>query len=488
MKDYGATVSKCDALIREGFAHEAAQCLEELNLTRIPNEWRLPIAKIARRCGLYHLGLKTLAKVIDNDRHSASASEVSEYAVLLIRIGAVAEGFAKLQSVNIDQAPESLLYRAFGHFGRWEFAESVPLLQKYLTTPLSDYDRLVGKANLAFAQVECRQHEAATKLLNELVKSTRELGHMGLLYNCQALQAQIHIQEGDYSQAEGELKSIRQTFPQSKINDHFLVTKWLLILEGLKENNPLPFDRMRNLAAERCDWVALREAEFFSLKVHFDEARFLSLLFGTPYASFRERINKEFARASDRSLYVLGPKKAPRFDLRTGTIDGRKALRPGEQVHQMTEVLLRDFYEPLRTARLFSELFPGELFNVSSTPARVRKSVQRARQWYSENKIPVLIIEDGGFYSLRIDGDFSFLVPLDRGVIDSSAIQWNKFCEHALHQDSFSNKDVCTKLNLSVSAAQSLINWAIGEGLVSRFGESKRNTRYKFSTPVLKSA
>jgi hypothetical protein len=174
--------------------------------------------------------------------------------------------------------------------------------------------------------------------------------------------------------------------------------------------------------------------------------------------------------------------------LRTGTIDGRQALRAGSQVHQLIEVLLRDFFEPLRTARLFNELFPGELFNVSTTPARVRKAVERTRAWLRNKAIPVSIVEDQGFYSLRIDGSFSFLVPLTRASASASTLQFEKLRARIAGQDSFSNQDVCLQLELSTSAAQTLINWGIHEGYIVRMGDSKRNTRYKLSASVLKSA
>ena len=78
----------------------------------------------------------------------------------------------------------------------------------------------------------------------------------------------------------------------------------------------------------------------------------------------------------------------------------------------------------MRIGTIFSELFPDERFNPVSSPARVRQQISRTRKWFA--KYPVKIIESDGFYSLKLDGAFSFRVPLDHHRMDPMTLQFEK--------------------------------------------------------------
>jgi hypothetical protein len=224
------------------------------------------------------------------------------------------------------------------------------------------------------------------------------------------------------------------------------------------------------------------------LKVNFNENRFLHLLFGTPYASFRERILLEFHRSIGQTNYVLGAKPSPRFDVQTGMIDGAIGVKAGSKLHQMIEVLLRDFYEPVRIAGLFSALFPEEHYNVSSSSSRVRQLISRTRRWLEREKIPVSVVEENSFYSMRIDGRFSFQIPLERNLVDARLLRFEKLKSLFGKVEYFSSRDVHEYLGVSLASAQSLLNWAISEGQVERIGDSKRATVYRIAEALRKSA
>jgi hypothetical protein len=483
MKRYQVLISQCDTDIRAGHSYLVAKRLSGIDAGRVPREWKAPLAKICRRAGLYSMGLTLLGKLIHpptktGQAPEATSIELAEYAVLLMRSGALTEAQDYLRGVDISQAPDALLYQAFGHFLRWEFTKAIPHLEKYLTTSISNYARLVGQTNLAYAYVETKQYQFALELLDNLVQTTASEGHQLLEYNCRAYRAQVYVQQNDLSRAKEELAS----FPQgvASANDHFVVQKWKLILDGLESKRIEPFNRLRDAAEKRRDWAACREADFFSLKVHYSVERALHLYFGSPSLEFREHIVTEFGFVPDSQFYVLGPKAAPCLNLLTGEIDGRTALRAGGMCLQLIGVLLNDFYQPMRIAGLFSALCPNEHFIVSSSPDRVHQIIRRTRRWLESKQIPVAISERDGFYSLHMTGLFSFRVPLigrQAGLMDAHFENIRKAFSDA---PSFSAKNASELLKLSKTTVFRLIKWAIENGKLERLGEANTDARYRF--------
>ena len=162
---------------------------------------------------------------------------------------------------------------------RWEYEESIPELRNYLRLPLAPRSLLLGRTNLAFAQVECRQHAEAFELLSENILMAQDQKHLHLECFNHALRAQVFIHEGDYSGAKDELKIARGQTSQAQTNDQFFVTKLELICEGLAQQDLAPFAQLRDMAMTKRDSFALRDADFFALKVKFDKAKYLHLYF-----------------------------------------------------------------------------------------------------------------------------------------------------------------------------------------------------------------
>jgi len=389
MKRYDLLIQQCDSAIRAGRTSEASKLLSAISPARVPREWRVGLAKLCRRAGLNSLGMRLLTNALRRLNEAAdrpTSAELAEYSMLLLRSGAVPEALEKLGGVDTHEVPDALLYRAFGHFARWEYAAAIPHLESYLKESLTPYARLVGRTNLGSAHAECRHHDVALTILNENIRETQAGGHLQLQGNCHAFCAQVHMQNGDYKLARKEIEAAQRIFPLTQINDHFLVTRLALLLEGLETKSEAPFEKLRQLAVSKRAWGSLRDADLFSLKVRFDHVRHLHLYFGTPFAGFRERIEQELGRTPARSVYVLGPIRSPRLDLTTGKINGTAMFRTGGKCHQMLEVLLRDFYQPYRIAGLYSELFPREQYDIQSSPGRVHQLLWRTRQWLEQKK------------------------------------------------------------------------------------------------------
>jgi hypothetical protein len=154
-------------------------------------------------------------------------------------------------------------------------------------------------------------------------------------------------------------------------------------------------------------------------------------------------------------------------------------LNPGKKIHQLVEVLLRDFYSPLKLGGLFRELFPGEYFDPDSSPGRVHQLIWRARRWLESSDIPVEISENEGEYRLKINGQFSFRVPYERAGIDSIQVLYGRLKNEIGTDRSFAASDACRALGLSRSGFKAFAARAVARGLLSRVGTHSR-TRYSF--------
>jgi hypothetical protein len=481
--EFKILIQDCDAAIRTGHPQEVAKHLAKFETRDIPRMWRVPLAKVCRRAGLYSLGLSLLSRIVRSEgirgSTQATPAETSEYAALLLRYGAVAEAEELLLTVDASQAPDALLYRAYVYFTRWEFSEAIPFLRLYLETPLPLYQQLVGQTNLAFAMVEARQHSQALTLLDELIRNTREGGHLLLECHCLVYRAQAYFQEGDMTRAREQIVEAKRHFTMAKTNDHMLVTKWDMILEGLATNRKEPFEQLRELAIKHNDWGTSRDADLFSLRVDFNQERFLHLYFGTPFPRFKEQMLKDLGVTCDRDLYILGPKSAPRLDIRTGEIDGNAALNPGRKSHQLIEVLLRDFYEPMRVPSIFSALFPLEHFNVDSSADRIHKIIRRTRHWLRVSEVPVEIRLLNGFYSLALTGDFSFRIPLRREKVDPVLLHFQELKQAYAKVPVFSAKSAREALGLSKTTIRRVLDWGLANEELERLGQSHREATYR---------
>ncbi|MGZ3723104.1 MAG: hypothetical protein ACXVA9_09250, partial [Bdellovibrionales bacterium] len=116
MSGYAELIAACEADVRASQTQNVAKRLAKLNSARVPREFRLPLANLCRRAGLHSLGITLLTRIVhplkNNPTEAASSPELAEYAVLLLRSGAMSEALTTLNEVSTSKVPESLLYRA----------------------------------------------------------------------------------------------------------------------------------------------------------------------------------------------------------------------------------------------------------------------------------------------------------------------------------------------------------------------------------------
>lgn len=486
MFDFKALISECDSDIKSGRIQSIPKRLKAINTSRVPREWRLPLANVCRRAGLYSIGLTLLNKLIQPTARRpetlATPAEMAEYSVLLMRIGDVNEAMQRLAKVDAHSAPEVHLFRAFGNFYRWEFDLAIDSLREYLNSPVSDYQKLVGKVNLAHALVESERYVEAQELLEENIQVAAAGGYKNLQSLSHVYRSQVNLDAKKFGKVKEDINFAKELLGNSwrKLG---MIQKWSLIAEAIENKNMDPINRLRVEAKENNDWGTCREADLFSLKLSFVKTKFLHLVFGTPLEGYRRRIYSEVGSAPDRTIYILGQKSSPRLDIRTGEVDGESMLSPGRKCHQLVELLLRDFYEPRTTGSLFFDLFPGEYFNVATSPHRVHQIILRTRQVLEEQNIPVKIQELNGFYFLEITGDFSFRVPLERKTVTLMDLQFENLKTSMSKNSNFTLRQAQDKLQISKCTVWRLLSWAEEKGKVLRMGSNNSTTYSIVNSP-----
>ena len=476
--DYKSLVRSCDDDLKAGRGQAAASRLAKINPSAVEREWRLPLARLCRRTGLVSMGLKLLSPLArtknKRTKIDVTAPEVAEYAALLNLTGASREAARLLAGVDAKEAPQVQLFRAFCHVTRWEYAAAIPHLRAYIQNEADAYMKLVGSVNLASALVFVDAREEAAILLDELVQSAAERGYKRLAANCLEMRAQVYLAGGDFSKARRALEEAHGILQHENTTDQFFVRKWTAVVDALEHGKTGALATLRDEALARGDTESVRETDLFLLRARFDEAKFHHLFFGTPFGDYREHVCKALGRRPEITEYVRGNENAPVFDIRTGEFPNRR-LPPGKLGHRLIATLARDFYRPASLGGLFAELFPGDVFDIFSSPDRVHQVLRRTRRWLEAEGLPIEITEAGGRYRLGHGPEVAFLIPSEIEPIDWYQVQCHKLAT-SFGEGVFTPREGRAALELSPASFTRVTSWALEHARLERFGKGNEIT------------
>lgn len=470
MSQYETLAADCESDIRAGRVARSARRLASLNLAQVPRPWRLPLSRLCRRSGLVVMGLRLLTPLIRAPLGGLpvkpTEEERAEYGVLLQINGSVDEAVALLDPLVVVRHPDALLYRSFCHFNRWEYRESIPLLQDYCELPLQPYASLVGRVNLSAALAMAKEHSAALDSIGQALAAAKGGGFLRLEANCLELRAQVHLQSADDERARDDLENAVRLLGAANIPDTLFIQKWKAVLEARKSGSIEPFEALRTEARSRRVWETFREADLLELQVRFSQARFERLYYGTPFTAYRRRIAEELGERPLRPHVRIGGESAPCFDVEAGCFGEARILKPGSKAHQVLEVLARDLYKPIGVGGLFFELFPGEHFDIFSSPDRIHQIVRRTRNQLKSLKLPLQILEEKGRYRLAADGDVAFLLPLNKSRADWYEIQMKKLSVEPPPR--YRACELKERLALTEAEYKRFLKWALEQGRLQR--------------------
>jgi hypothetical protein len=347
----------------------------------------------------------------------AQEREKAEYAAALIRVGASREARAILRELSPLRTPQVSLYLAFALFTSWEYRDAIPILRQYLDSPLDPYQRVVGNVNLASALVHEGYHAEALNCLQSLEAETERGGWRALYGNTLERLAELSIQKRDWTSAERYLRLAEQAVAHAGGFDAFFVRKWRAILQLYR--NPRAaietLDAFRTEARRRGHWETVRECDAYRAVVCRDRGLLWRVYFGTPFASYRERLLRDFGPHGDPPegfawrLEADNGRDTAKSDRRgedpqAVTLFGRQALKIEQQKYRLLRVLVADFYRPVRVGHLFSEAYPGEKYDLSSSRARIYVGIRELRRWLRARRLPLRVRMARGEYQLTASG------------------------------------------------------------------------------------
>lgn len=485
---YDNLIVELDLLIKSGKINEVTTIITDLVISQVPRSARRGLAKCCRRIGLIGSGLRLLHPIIRSQKileEPVNAGELCEYSALLSRNGSVAEALELLQNVDPLTAPEALLYRGQCHILNWEYSEAVEYFERFLSSTADDYSKLIARVNLISGYIVLFRLEEAEQILAETIELVQKVGASRLLANCYELWGQVYFWQNDYVNARQMLKRASDIFNNAQSLDQLLIRKTESIMEAIEGNTVDPLIQFRKLAIERKNWESVREADLFMLKVELNRNKLNHLVFGTPKAPYRHRIENLVGVKSD-SAYVLGSSSGPQIDLQTGFVSGANHLPIGKKIHQVLSTLTKDFYAPVNMGTFFYELYPDEYFDVDSSPFRIRQAILRTRHWLANNNIPAIIKQNKGTYSLSITGAFGIRLQLSQPMVSPIMVRWQQLKEVLKLGASYNAEEICQMMGWSRTTFRRLAEWACDNEHLQRSGIGKATLYQLASNSELK--
>ncbi len=481
-------------LITLGKINAAQKALSALTKMKIDRKDLQPAATLARRADLPELALRILNPVLHPSHKKpevASDEEITEYAACLTKVGGITEAIILLGKVDSLRVPESLKIEAFCHFSHWDYERAIPVLKRYVQmAAIDDYQRTVGMVNLAAACVYERLFPETSDLLENLRRLTEEKRYSLLFANTLELSAQNAIHQKKWDEADKFLTQAENLSEHESGLDAFYIRKWRAIWKLLtippSRQSRESLDKIKTEAAQIRRYETIRDCDRFLAIATRDKELFLKLFFGTPYTGFRKWLIHDFGEPSisipESYLRVFpGKSKLTKvLDISSLPLGNNSGLKCGDLRHRLLTVLASDFYQRFRVPCLHSHLYPGDYYNLETSPNRVHRVMERLRYYLREAKLPLVVNHEAGDFWL----DSSDTVAV-RIFHPSAALEKGFFASRKLRKvwplKSFSAAQASTVLALSKRSVQRILRSAVEGGEIEKNGRGSE-TRYRFST------
>lgn len=490
MYDFETFLKEQDELIKLGQGQKVQLSLKKLlHKVQIPREFRWRIAYIARRVGMSYTSLRILHSVLRPEkplREPASDKERLQYAAALISIGVTFEAKKLLEENDAHAEPETLLYKAFSCFTHWDYQSSLPYLEKFISSPhISDYQKLMGKINLASALVSTNQFQSAQALSQEIFIETKEKNLVLLNAYSLEIRSEAELWLGDYKKSFQSLKEAESALEKTGVIGSLWVKKWQAVcwlFENKKEAGLGLLDSTKKLALQQGDWETVRDCDLFTSLFNKDNELYYSIYFGTPFKGYRKRIRDIFhangiyfpippsyeltLKAGDKKI-ILDPRQLPKNIF----------LKPGQLEHKLLILLTEDLYKPVRIAQLHEGLYKNQYFNPVTSPRKIHELVRRSRR--PLEKLGLQIESHKSGYKLLAQKPLALKMKLELpDDLSREDILLNQFLNQ-LSNPTFQRKDLEKILQISPRTAQRIISWALDKQKIFFQGKGKGIT-YQF--------
>ncbi len=424
----------------------------------------------------------------------------------LIRLGAPREAAARLSqgrwSETVRQSKIFKMTALNSNVVLWRYREALPLIDELLNeSTLSVYDeRLLLTTKISALLFTGFLTEARAifwptyemLLSGESFVLARRLLEVG---------AQLFWELNDSAGLSNVLRSAREFFStHTELGGptaEFFVERWQAMLgtcigEELSGRErslfKLKIEQMHARALELKSGEAVRDADLLAVLILRDQEKLERLYYMSTFSSFREYLARMAIRLGlvipTRVVIRVGraPNDAPvQFEIENGEFAPAGHLRAGSMSFRILSALLRDGYRPLRTAELYHEIFPNQVYDPLASDRRVQQAVRRMRLEILAMGIPFSLESNAGGYvieqaSTRLDlvitAEWLACDQIDRGSVIELLVLRRAFSSSA-----FDARAAAHVLKLPLRTVQLLLRQMTSEQLVARSGNGK-STRY----------
>ncbi len=482
--------AKIDDFIKSAQISNATEEFSKINARTLTRAELTPYANLARRLGKSNEAIRVLRQFVRPKAKvpmEATSEEKLEYAMALIKLGALNEGIKLVETVDGKQFPDRYLFASFAHISEWQYQEASVLIEKYIEHPeVTEYSVLVAKVNLLSCYIFTGNYDKAETLIQNLLSHTDNDVVTKARRTIFLSAAQLHILRKDFNNAQKNIDAAFALMSTQNSIDSVVLQKWNWIL-NVNKFGPLKkyLDELKTIRANARNFSspeALRDIDY-QQGLYFSDTKILNhVYFGTPFLSFKEKIKKSYQRIHNTPFepseeYVwdlsqdIGEKNEVNF---LNVQDGANSfsshqLRPGSSCQRFLQILARDFYRPLSTYQVHNLLFEESFYNPNSTPKKIHQASYRLNQWLEEANIPATVFMKKSFFYIEQTQKFSLIID-NKPRSDPRVIE---FCESLFvefAENWFSSTDASRKLNLPRRTMTLNLKLAADEGLLIKMG------------------
>ncbi len=409
--DWPAWLALQDQRIRSAEARRVVTELKRINLKKVPRKHVASVADIGRRLSLSHWMLRLLTPYIRPAQKlavQASALERALYAVALARIGAHTEAVRWILGID-DESKEVLILKASAWISQWNYrmAQSIYSTLLRLTT-LTEYERRIAEINFAACCVNQGNYFLAVKRLSSF---SIWKDQFPLLYgnSCELL-AQAYFGIEKFHEAEQMAIESTKILGAGAEAYSLFAQKWLLIIQSSASGQIAEdqWGKVKQAALQRNDGEAQRDLELFRAVIERNLDGFLKVYFGSPFPTYRrialKRYKSPVSLPSSLVVSSSAEKLTSKLDLHSGVFQNScgEITIVGKNL-DILRVLNRDLFRATPTGELFSLVYPGEVFDVATSPHRVYQAILQLKICLETYKIPIQIERAKHLYRLKAE-------------------------------------------------------------------------------------
>lgn len=453
---YSDLLAQWDTQIREGRVVDLKKEFRKLNFKKIPRQFLVDFAHIARRLGQPDLIITLLNPIVRSEKklqQPATTNEKAIYGLGLFRLGAFKEAEKILESIDANLDAQIYFYKASLYMNQWNYAKAVPLLRRYvLDSTITPYQRFVGELNICASLVSLKRNKAAVLAIKKLMKKLEKTDYNLLKGNLFEIKSQLHYNLEDYDQVIKDLETSDSLLKSADLVSRLFVTKWR-ILTDLQKNkkSDLPLKQLADFkikAQEFREWELVRDCDMHLALFEKNKHLLLKVYWGTFFDKYKEKIlNLGLEKKIiDPDFYWEHGQTEKKIDL--------VELAPTKSIKLLFYFLTRDFYRPFRSTELFGLIYPDEFFNPQTSVKRLQTLIDRARRWLVSKKIPIEIKNYRNEYMIKATAPIQLKITQ---YFKSEDVKIDNYQRIQKIKASFSSKDFAQAFEISQRTAVRII-------------------------------